>query len=807
MENRENIIQIDIQQEMKKSYIDYAMSVIVSRALPDVRDGLKPVHRRILYAMNELGLTPDKPHRKSARIVGDVLGKYHPHGDSAVYDAMVRMAQDFSTRILLVDGHGNFGSIDGDSAAAMRYTEARLSKIALEMLRDIDKDTVDFTPNFDETLEEPVVLPSRFPNILVNGASGIAVGMATSIPPHNLGEVIDGVIKLIDNPDIEIDDLVRIIRGPDFPTGAIIMGKNSIKEAYRTGKGRITVRAKAAIEAVSGNRHRIVITEIPYQVNKSKLIEKIADLVKDKKVEGISDIRDESDRRGLRVVVELKRDVNPKVVLNLLYKYTQLQDTFSIIMLALVDGQPKILNLKEMLAEYVGHQRDVIRRRTLYDLNKAQERAHILEGLKIALDNIDRVINLIRGSKTVQIAREGLIREFKLTEKQAQAILDMRLQRLTGLEREKVDSEHKELLEKIRYYTEVLGNEQLVDNIIKEELLEIKGKYADERRTKITSDFEEFDIEDLIEEEEMAITLTHFGYIKRVPADIYRSQRRGGKGITALTTKGEDFVEDLFITSTHNYILFFTNHGKLYRLKCYEIPEAGRQAKGTAIVNLLQLNTNEKVTAVIPVKDFDEDRYMIFATKNGIIKKTPLSEYHSYRKNGLQAIGLKEGDELIGVKLTEGNNEIIIATKNGYAIRFNEREVRSMGRSARGVKAINLQKDDQVIGMEMVNLEEDLLAVTERGFGKRSALRDYRPQSRGGKGLITYKITEKTGNMIGIKVVNEEDEVMLITKDGMVIRLSIKDIPRMGRITQGVTLMKLEEGNTLVSIAKIEKEE
>lgn len=807
VKTNENIVAVDIQQEMKKSYIDYAMSVIVSRALPDVRDGLKPVHRRILYAMNELGLTPDKPHRKSARIVGDVLGKYHPHGDSAVYDAMVRMAQDFSIRIPLVDGHGNFGSIDGDSAAAMRYTEARMSKIALEMLRDINKNTVDFIPNFDETLKEPVVLPSRFPNILVNGASGIAVGMATSIPPHNLGEVIDGVIKVIDNPDVEIKELLKVVKGPDFPTGAIIMGKSSIKEAYMTGKGKVTVRAKANIEPVSGNRHIIVITEIPYQVNKSKLIEKIADLVREKKIDGISDIRDESDRKGMRIVLELKRDVNPNVVLNLLYKYSQLQDTFSIIMLALVDGQPRILNLKDILVNYLNHQKEIVKRRTIYDLDRAEERAHILEGLRIALDNLDRVIELIRNSENVQTAREGLMKEFKLTEKQAQAILDMRLQRLTGLEREKIDIEYRELLEKIRYYKEILEKEELLYGIIKEELLEIKEKYADERRTKITHEAEEFNVEDLIEEQEVAITLTHFGYIKRVPADAYRSQRRGGRGVTALTTKNEDFVEDIFITSTHNYILFFTNQGKLYRLKGYEIPEAGRQAKGTAIVNLLQLDSDEKMTAVIPIKNFDEDKFMVFATKQGIIKKTALSEYDTYRKNGLQAIGLKEGDELIKVRLTEGNNEIILGTKDGYAIRFSEDQVRDMGRTAQGVKAINLSEGDQVVGMEMVDPDADLLIVTKKGFGKRTRLEEYRPQGRGGKGLITYKITKKTGEVVGIRVVKEEDEVMLISKDGIVIRLNVKDISRMGRITQGVTLMKLDEGNSLVSIAKIEKGE
>ncbi len=806
-QTRDKIVAVDIQQEMKKSYIDYAMSVIVSRALPDVRDGLKPVHRRIIYAMNELGLTPDKPHRKSARIVGDVLGKYHPHGDTAVYDAMVRLAQDFSTRSPLVDGHGNFGSVDGDSAAAMRYTEARMAKITVEMLRDINKDTVDFIPNYDESNEEPVVLPSRFPNILVNGASGIAVGMATSIPPHNLTEVIDGVVKLIDSPDIEIKDLLRIIKGPDFPTGATIMGKGAIKDAYMTGKGRVTVRAKASIEPAAGNRHTIIISEIPYQVNKAKLIERIADLVRDKKIEGISDLRDESDRKGMRIVIELKRDVNPRVVLNLLYKHTQLQDTFSIIMIALVDGQPKVLNLKQILEHYLLHQKDVVRRRTIYDLNKAEERAHILEGLIIALDNLDRIIALIRGSKTEQIAKEGLMKEFSLSEKQAQAILDMRLRRLTGLEREKIDNEYRETLTKIRYYKDVLEKEELLEGIIKEELLEIKGKFGDKRRTNIAADIEELNLEDLIEEQEVAITLTHQGYIKRVPADVYRSQRRGGKGIMALTTRSEDFVSDIFITSTHNYILFLTNRGRLYRLKAYEVPEAGRQAKGTAIVNLLQLSGGETITAVIPVKDFKEDRFMVFATKNGMIKKTPLGEYSSHRKNGLQAMGLKEGDELISVKLTEGDDDILIATRKGYSIRFNEKDVRSMGRYTMGVRGINLTGSDRVVGMELVSEGADMLSVTEKGYGKRTALKEYSVQKRGGKGLKNYKITKKTGEIVGIKAVDERDDIMLITKHGVVIRLNIKGISKMGRITQGVTLMKFDNGQTVVSIAKVKYEE
>lgn len=806
-ENKENIITVDIKKEMKKSYIDYAMSVIVSRALPDVRDGLKPVHRRILYAMNDLGLTPDKPHRKSARIVGDVLGKYHPHGDTAVYDAMVRLAQDFSTRIPLVDGHGNFGSVDGDSAAAMRYTEARMARITMEMLRDINKDTVDFSPNFDESMKEPVVLPSRFPNVLVNGATGIAVGMATSIPPHNLGEVIDGVVKLIENPDIEIRELNKIIKGPDFPTGATIMGKNAVKEAYTTGRGRVTVRAKASIEVTAGNRHRIIVTEIPYQVNKSKVIERIAELVRDKKIEGISAIRDETDRKGLRVVIELKRDVNPQVVLNLLYKHTQLQNTFSIIMIALVDGQPRVLNIKEILEHYIEHQKEIVRRRTIYDLKRAEDRAHILEGLRIALDNIDRVIALIRGSQTDQIAKDGLMSEFGLSEKQAQAILDMRLRRLTGLEREKIDEEYRDLLERIRYYKEILEKEELLASIIKEEILEIKTKFADPRRTNIAPDAVEFDIEDLIEEQEVAITLTHFGYIKRIPAETYRSQRRGGRGITALTTKTEDFVSDIFITSTHNYILFFTNRGRVYRLKAYEVPEAGRHARGTAVVNLLQLSGGETITAVIPIKEFEEERFMIFATRRGMAKKTLLREYSYHRKNGLQAIDLMEGDELIGVKLTTGGDHVVLATRKGYSIRFDEKDIRSMGRYTRGVKGITLGGDDEVVGMELVREDADLLSVTIKGFGKRTDLREYGLQRRGGKGLKNYRITSKTGDIVGIKVVDEQNDIMLITKGGIVIRINVNEISRMSRITQGVTLMKFDEDQTVVSIAKIENYE
>ncbi|MCT4618138.1 MAG: DNA gyrase subunit A [Marinisporobacter sp.] len=803
LEENKKIIQVDIEEKMKNSYIDYAMSVIVGRALPDVRDGLKPVHRRILYAMNELGLTPEKPHRKSARIVGDVLGKYHPHGDSSVYDAMVRMAQDFSTRYLLVNGHGNFGSIDGDSAAAMRYTEAKLTKLSVEMLRDIGKETVDFSPNFDETLKEPTVLPSRFPNLLVNGSNGIAVGMATSIPPHNLGEVIDATVKLIDDGEATIEDLIKIVKGPDFPTGATIMGKEAIKEAYRTGQGRVVVRAKAEIEQTAKGRNQIIVTEIPYQVNKARLIEKIADLVRDKKIEGISDLRDESDRKGMRIVIELKRDANPNVVLNKLYKHTQLQDTFSIIMIALVNGQPKILNLYDMIYYYLEHQKDVVTRRTKYDLRKAEDRAHILEGLKIALDHIDEVIKLIRGSKNVAEAKQGLIETFSLSERQAQAILDMRLQKLTGLERDKIEQEYEELIKLINHYKEVLANERLLLSIIKEEILEVKESYNDDRRTAIEAAADEIDIEDLIDEEEIAITLTHLGYIKRLPADTYKSQKRGGKGIAGLTTRDSDFVEHLFITSTHNYILFFTNRGRVYRLKAYEIPEARRQAKGTAIVNLLQLLPNEKVTAVIPVKEFEPSNYLVAATQKGIIKKTDLSQFDTSRKSGLIAINLREDDELISVKLTDGDKEVIIVTKEGKSIRFKETDVRDMGRAAMGVKAINLDDGDDVVAMELVEEDADLLVVSEFGFGKRTSLENYNLQSRGGKGLITYSTKEKTGKLVGAKVVKDHDEVMLININGVIIRLEVKGISRMGRNTQGVTLMRVDHDSNIVSIAKV----
>jgi len=802
-ESRDNIIQIDISDEMKKSYIDYAMSVIVSRALPDVRDGLKPVHRRILYAMNELNLSPDKPHRKSARIVGDVLGKYHPHGDSSVYDAMVRLAQDFSTRYMLVDGHGNFGSIDGDSAAAMRYTEARLAKLSVEMLRDIEKETIDYTPNFDETLQEPIVLPSRFPNLLVNGSNGIAVGMSTSIPPHNLEEVINATIKLIDDPEADLEDIIRIIKGPDFPTGAIIMGKDSIKEAYRTGKGRITVRAVADIEEMSKGKQSIIVKEIPYQVNKSKLIEGIADLVRNKKIDGITDIRDESDRNGIRVVIELRKDANANVVLNKLYKHTQLQVTFSIIMIALVNGEPKLLNMYEILNHYLEHQKEVITRRTKYDLKKAEDRAHILEGLKIALDNIDEIISLIRGSKNVSEAKEGLIERFSLTEVQAQAILDMRLQKLTGLEREKIEAEYEDLIKEITRFKEILANERLLLNIIKEELVEIRDKYKDERRTQIVFNEEEIDIEDLIDEQDVFITLTHLGYIKRVPASAFRSQKRGGKGITGVSTREEDFVEDIFITSTHNYLLFFTNLGKVYRLKAYEIPEAKRQAKGTNIVNLLYLEPNEKVTAVIPIKGFNKKGYLMMVTKNGMIKKCDLSEFDTSRKTGLIAINLKKNDELIGVRLTDGNKEVLVVTSEAMSIRFNEEDVRSMGRTAMGVKAITLKESDYVVGIGLDDEGSDLLVVSENGYGKRTPLDEYRIQSRGGKGIRTYSISDKTGKLIGAKIVNERDDIMLISSSGTVIRLNVNGISKFGRSTRGVTLMRMDEDAKIVSIAKV----
>lgn len=801
----ENIVDVELVKEMKTSYIDYAMSVIVSRALPDVRDGLKPVHRRILYTMYQAGYTPDKPYKKCAATVGDVLGKYHPHGDAAVYDSMVRMAQDFSLRYPLVDGHGNFGSVDGDPPAAYRYTESRMSKIALEALRDIEKDTVDFTPNYDESLKEPVVLPSKLPQLLINGSSGIAVGMATNIPPHNLSEVIDGIIALADNRDISVDELINYIKGPDFPTAGIIMGRSGIRAAYHTGRGKILMRARAEIEGEEGEKQRIIVTELPYQVNKARLVEKIAELVHEKRIEGIKDLRDESDRRGMRIVIEIKKDANANIVLNHLYKNTQMQETFGVIMLALVDNQPKILNLKEVLENYLKFQEDVITRRTRFDLKKAQARAHIVEGLLIALENIDAVIKTIRSS--YDNAKINLMNEFKLTDIQAQAILDMRLARLQGLEKEKLDDEYNELLSKIKYYNEVLNDESMVLGIIKEELLVIKEKFGDERRTEITNVVDEIDIEDLIEEEENVITLTHFGYIKRMPTSTYTSQRRGGKGIKGLSTREEDFVEHIIVGSTHDTLLFFTTRGRMYRLKAYQLPEAGRQAKGSAVINLLPIEKDEKITAVIPIREFEEDKYLVMCTKKGIIKKTSLSDYNSIRKGGLIAISLDDDDELIKVERTDGSNEIIVATNKGMAIRFSEQNVRPMGRVTRGVKAITLRDDDYVIGMCIPGEGFELLAVTENGYGKRTSLSEYRVQTRGGIGIKTYKCSEITGNVVGIYSVDDSEDIILITSEGIIIRISAADIRTIGRTTKGVRLMRLDEGVKVVSMGKTEHEE
>ena len=808
MDKKSNIINIYIEDEMKKSYLDYAMSVIVSRALPDVRDGLKPVHRRILYSMNELGVTHDKPYRKSARIVGDVLGKYHPHGDSSVYDAMVRLAQDFNTRYMLIDGHGNFGSIDGDSPAAMRYTEVRMSKIAQEMLRDINKDTIDYRPNFDETLKEPVTLPSRFPNLLVNGSSGIAVGMATNIPPHNLGEVIDGIIMYIDNPNITTEELMKAIKGPDFPTGALIMGREGIVSAYKTGRGKITLRAVAEIEEGSRGRQRIIVTELPYQVNKARLIEKIAELVRDKKIDGIADLRDESDREGMRIVIELKRDANANIVLNRLYKQTQLQATFGIIMLALVNDEPKVLSLKGILKHYIEYQKEIIVRRTRYDLNKAEERAHIVEGLKIALDNIDEVINIIRSSKDDQTAKERLMEAFGLSDKQAQAILDMRLRRLTGLEREKLDEEYEALIKEINRLKEILASERLVLEIIKSELLEIKEKYGDERRTKIMPAPDEINIEDMIEEEKVVITLTHRGYIKRMPENTYKPQKRGGKGIVGLTTRENDFVENLFITSTHDNILFFTNKGKVYLLKAYEIPEGKRQSKGTNIVNLLNLSRGESISAVIPIEKYDPESYLVFITKNGLIKKTAMEEFKNIRKSGLIAIKLKEDDELIAVRKTDGDRDIVVVTSMGMAIRFSEKDIRQMGRNATGVIAIKLKEDDTVVAMDLAEEGKSLLVVSEHGYGKRTSLDEYKTQKRAGMGLRTYNVKDKTGKLVSAKVIDEKDEIMMISALGTIIRIKAEDISLMGRNTQGVKSMKVDkEEDRVMAIAKFVEEE
>ncbi|MFT8315474.1 MAG: DNA gyrase subunit A [Clostridium sp.] len=803
MNNEGKVLQVDISNEMKKCYIDYAMSVIIDRALPDVRDGLKPVHRRIIYSMHELGLTPDKGYRKCARIVGDVLGKYHPHGDTSVYDALVRMAQDFNLRYPLVNGHGNFGSVDGDSAAAMRYTEAKMSKIALEMIRDIGKNTVDFVPNFDGEEEEPSVIPSRFPNLLVNGSAGIAVGMATNIPPHNLNEVIDGIFMLIDNSEATILDLMTKIKGPDFPTSGTIIGKSGIRSAYETGRGKVIVRSKCEIEEVNG-KHRIIVTELPYQVNKAKLIENMADLVKDKRLTGISDLRDESDREGMRIVIELKRDANPQVLLNQLYKHTKLQDSFGIIMLALVDGKPQYLNLKQILQHYIAFQEEVIRRRTQFELDKARARAHILEGLKIALDHIDEVINIIRSSKTVSEAEERLMEAFNLSEKQSEAIVEMKLRRLTGLEREKIEEELAELMRTIEYLESVLADRNMILNIIKDELTEIKAKFGDERKTLIESVENEIDIEDLIEEEDVVITLTHAGYIKRLPADTYTAQRRGGRGIQAMATKEDDFVEHIFITSTHNNILFFSNQGKVYKLKAYEIHEAGRTAKGTNLINLLQLNQGEKIQAVITLKEFKEESYLIMATKKGVIKKTSLDQYAAIRKSGLNAINLREDDELIGVRLTNGNSEILMATKNGYAIRFNEKDARPLGRNTSGVRGISLREDDIVVGMEVVDIEQDVLVVSSNGFGKRTHISEYSVQKRGGKGVITYKVTEKTGELVGARMVKDADEMMIINSNDIVIRINVSDISTTSRNAMGVTLMRSTDEEKVVAIAKID---
>jgi DNA gyrase subunit A len=806
--NNSQIKEINISQEMKSSFLDYAMSVIVSRALPDVRDGLKPVHRRILYAMNDLGMTADKPYKKSARIVGEVIGKYHPHGDSAVYDTMVRMAQDFSYRYMLVDGHGNFGSVDGDAAAAMRYTEARMSKISMELLRDINKDTIDYQDNYDGSEKEPVVLPSRFPNLLVNGSSGIAVGMATNIPPHQLGEVIDGVLAVSRNPEITVAELMEYIPGPDFPTAGQILGRSGIRKAYETGRGSITLRAKVEIEEKSNGKQSIIVTELPYQVNKAKLIEKIAELVRDKKIEGITDLRDESDRNGMRIVIEVRRDANANVLLNNLYKQTALQTSFGINMLALVEGQPKVLNLKQCLKYYLDHQVIVIRRRTEFELRKAEARAHILEGLRIALDHLDEVITLIRNSQTTEMAKEGLMTQFSLSEKQAQAILDMRLQRLTGLEREKIEDEYQSLVKLIAELKAILADEEKVLEIIRQELEEIREKFNDERRTEIVmGGVETIEDEDLIPRQNIVITLTHNGYIKRLPVSTYRSQKRGGRGIQGMNTNEDDFVEHLLTTSTHDTILFFTNRGKVYRTKGYDIPEYSRTAKGLPIVNLLEIEKDEWVNAIIPVEVFDEDSYLFFTTKKGISKRTSLSSFENIRTSGLIALGLREDDELISVRMTDGKKDILIGTKQGMLIRFPETDVRVMGRTATGVKGITLGEDDEVIGMEISEEGEDILIVTRNGYGKRTPISEYRLQSRGGKGLITCNITEKNGTVVALKSVTSADDIMVITVNGVLIRISAQDISQMGRNTQGVKVIRLDENEYVSTVAKVQPEE
>ena len=795
------ILPVNLEQEMRNSYIDYAMSVIVSRALPDVRDGLKPVHRRILYAMQEAGMTSGKPYKKSARIVGEVLGKYHPHGDSSVYDAIVRMAQDFSMRYMLADGHGNFGSVDGDPPAAMRYTEVRMAKIAELMLQDIDKDTVDFVPNYDESLKEPSVLPSKFPELLVNGTSGIAVGMATNIPPHNMSEVIDGVLMLIDNPDASVEELMTVIKGPDFPTGGLIMGTTGIRDAYTTGRGSVKMRAKAHIETMSNGKPRIVVTELPYQVNKARLIEKIAELARDKQIEGITDLRDESDRKGMSIVIELRKDINPDIMLNQLYKHTQLQDTFGVIMLALVDNQPRILTLKQVLHYYIQHQEDVITRRTRYELSKAEARAHILEGLTIALDHLDAVITTIRESQTADIARNALMDGFKLSEKQAQAILDLRLQRLTGLEREKIEEEYQEVLKKIEWLKSVLADESKIMTIIKEELTAVKDKYGDARRTTITYDMSEMSEEDLIADEDVVLTISHNNYIKRMKLDTYNKQNRGGQGILGMSTKEGDFVENILITTTHHTILFFTSRGRVHYLKAYQIAEASRQARGTALINLLKLDKGEKITAVLQVREYNPAKFLFMATRKGIVKKVQLSEFNTTRKLGVIALKLDDDDELIGVKQTDGQKQIVIGTRNGYAIIFDEEEVRSMGRIARGVKGIKLRDGDEVVGMDTIKRDSEILTVTAGGYGKRTKVEEYTTHHRGAMGVINLRVTEKTGEVIGLKVVRDGQELMLISTNGIIIRTGLDKISVIGRASQGVIIMKTAEDDKVASMA------
>ncbi|MEA4998620.1 MAG: DNA gyrase subunit A [Candidatus Limiplasma sp.] len=804
---KDKLIPMDLEQEMKTSFISYAMAVIINRALPDVRDGLKPVHRRILYAMSELGMTPDKPYRKSARLVGDVLGKYHPHGDSSVYDAMVRLAQDFNIRYLLVEGQGNFGSVDGDGAAAMRYTEARMAKLTMHLLGEIDKDTVDFYPNFDETLMQPTVLPSRFPNLLVNGSSGIAVGMATNIPPHNLREVVDGCIHMIDHPDCTVDDLMQFIKGPDFPTGAMILGHSGIRAAYHTGRGRVLMRARTEVEQMAQNRQRIVVTEIPYMVNKAKVVEKVAELVHEKRVDGISDIRDESDRNGMRVVIELKRDVNPQVVLNTLYKHTQLQETFGVNMLALVDNEPKVLTLREMLYHYIRHQKDVVTRRTQYDLDKAEARAHILEGLLIALDHIDEIVQIIKTSKDVSTARAALMERFLFSEKQAQAILDMRLARLTGLERDKLQSEFDELQKQIAYLRSLLEDETLLMGVIKTEMSEIRDKFADERRTELTHLEGEIDIEDLIQADDMVVTLTNFGYIKRLPKSTYRAQHRGGRGVTGMATREEDFVKRLIIVNTHEEIMFFTTKGRVYGLKCYQVPESGRAARGIAIVNLLALDGDEKVSAMIPVPKEIENHNVVMMTREGFIKKTPYAEFSNLRKNGLIALTLNEGDELAAVELTDGTESLLLGSKYGKAIRFSEANIRPMGRMARGVHAMRLREEDILIDMSVATEGSKVLTITENGYGKLTDPEAYREQGRNGMGIKTMQLTDKTGPLVAQLTVQEDEDVLLMTDDGTIIRMAVADIRETGRNAQGVRLMRIAEGAKIVAVARAEQEQ